>query len=323
MTVRVGFVGCGGMNSAHMRSLARLESAQLVAFSDPDLARAQSKAEEFEGRAYESHEAMLEAEALDAIYVAVPPFAHTTTELMAAEKGCAVFVEKPVATTLEKALEINEGLKKAGVVTQVGYHWRWFDTTEQAAALLPKDQVHMALGYWNGGFPGVAWWRVLAESGGQFVEQTTHIFDLARYLVGEVKQVGAFATLRAMKDTPNMDVPDVGVATLEFESGAIGTVMNTCALTQGHKVGLALVGHDLVVEHNAGQLLVIKPEGREEVTPTVNPVEREDEVFIQAVKTGDTSAIRSSYEDGVKSLAVSLAVNEAWQKGKVVEVPRI
>jgi len=126
-----------------------------------------------------------------------------------------------------------------------------------------------------------------------------------------------------MKDTPNMDVPDVGVATLEFESGAIGTVMNTCALTQGHKVGLALVGHDLVVEHNAGQLLVIKPEGREEVTPTVNPVEREDEVFIQAVKTGDTSAIRSSYEDGVKSLAVSLAVNEAWQKGKVVEVPRI
>ena len=320
MTVRVGFVGCGGMNSAHMRSLARLESVRLVAFCDSDLVRAQAKAEEFGGTAYGSHEAMLEAEELQAVYVAVPPFAHTTAELMAAEKGCAVFVEKPIATTLEKALEINEGLKKAGVITQVGYHWRWYDTTEQAAGLLPKDQVHMALGYWNGGFPGVPWWRVLAESGGQFVEQTTHIFDLARYLVGEVKRVGAFATLHAMKEIPNMDVPDVGVATLEFESGAIGNVMNTCALQQGHKVGLALVGHDLVVEHNAGQLLVIRPEGREEIAPTVNPVVREDEVFINAIKTGEASAIRSSYEDGVRSLAVSLAVNEAWQKGKVVEV---
>jgi len=323
VAIKVGFVGCGGMNSAHMKNLSKLPEAELAAFADVNLERAQAKADEFGGKAYASYEEMLEKEDLQAVYVAVPPFAHTTAELLAVEKGCGLFVEKPVALTLEKALEIKAAIEKAGVVNQVGYHWRLYDTTDKVKELLPKEKVGMALGYWMGGFPGVSWWRVMKESGGQFVEQTTHIFDLARYLVGEIKQVAAFAALRGMKDTPNMDVPDVGVSALEFESGAVGCVMNTCELSHGFKVGLTLISRDLVIEHNNGSVSVSTPEGQEKYEASLSPVEREDEIFINAVKTGDTSQIRSSYADAVKTLAVTLAVNESWQSGKEIAVPEV
>ena len=57
-----------------------------------------------------------------------------------------------------------------------------------------QDQtIGMALGRWMGGMPGVAWWRRQEGSGGQFVEQTTHIVDLLRYCAGEVTEVYAAA----------------------------------------------------------------------------------------------------------------------------------
>ena len=88
-----------------------------------------------------------------------------------------------------------------------------------------------ALGYWMGGMPGVPWWRVRAESGGQHVEQTTHIFDLCRYLVGsDVVAVHGFAGQGSMTDVPNYDVDDMSVVNLKFASGAVANITSACML---------------------------------------------------------------------------------------------
>ena len=80
------------------------------------------------------------------------------------------------------------------------------------------------MGYWMGGFPGVLWWRRMEQSGGQMVEQTTHIFDLARYLCGEVQEVYAVYANRGQKQIPEYNIYDVGTATLRFASGVVGTI---------------------------------------------------------------------------------------------------
>ncbi len=110
MPVRVGFVGCGGMAGGHIENWARMreqgEDVALTAFCDVDAARAERYATRFEGRAYTEFPEMLEREELEAVYVVVPPHAHTGAEIMAAQKGCALFVEKPIANSLATAREI-------------------------------------------------------------------------------------------------------------------------------------------------------------------------------------------------------------------------
>src|SRR5215212_2361871 len=104
MPIRVGFVGCGGMAGGHIENWARMreggEDVALAAFCDVDAARAERYAGRFSGRAYTDFRSMLDKEDLEALYVVVPPHAHTGAELMAAQKGCAIFVEKPVANSL-------------------------------------------------------------------------------------------------------------------------------------------------------------------------------------------------------------------------------
>jgi predicted dehydrogenase len=172
----------------------------------------------------------------------------------------------------------------------------------------------MALGYWMGGMPGVPWWRRLEGSGGQFVEQTTHIVDLARYLCGDVSEVYAAFATRALKDVPDFSVWDVGTVTLKFSSGAVGQISNTCLLNQGYTVGLHIVTPDLILEHS-GALKVLEHGKTETIAAAVNPTEREDRTFLAAVQSGDGSHIRSPYDDAVKTLAVTLAANVSATSG--------
>lgn len=323
-SVRVGFIGCGGIANLHMNNLSRIEDTELVAFCDVDEARAKSAAERFKGNFYTDHREMLEKESLDAVYICIPPHAHTDHEIVAAQAGIAIFVEKPVARTLDKALEVLEAIKKSGVINSVGYHFRYFDGTDLARERLAGKTIGMVMGYWMGGLPGVHWWRRLEMSGGQIVEQTTHIFDLARYLVGDIVRVSAVTALRALKDVPDLNVPDVGVVNVWFASGAIGCIANTCMLRMGYTTGVHVITSDLIAEVSWSGVRFIEPNRTEEVRHQRNGHFHESVVFIEAVKTKNQSLIRSDYEDAAKTLAVTLAALESAEKnGEPVDVPKI
>lgn len=320
MAVKVGFIGVGGISRVHLDYLSKQEDVKIAAVADVALERAKGVGATYGASAYSNFEEMLEKESLDAVYICLPPFAHGKPELMAIERGLALFVEKPIATTLATAKEILDAATKKGIVTSVGYHWRYLDTVERAKQLLDGRTLGMLLGYWMGGLPGVSWWRVMDQSGGQLVEQTTHIVDLARYICGNVKKVFAVYALRTMGDVPNLDVPDVGNVTLEFENGAVGTISNTCMLSFGYTVGLHVVAKDLVCELGGGSLKILEPGHTEEIRARVQPYNHEDRVFIDAVKSGDTSKIRSTYADAFETHKVTMAANESARTGKPVDI---
>lgn len=323
MAVRIGFVGAGGIAGAHMNALEKVENARIVAFADVDAARSERAAARFNAAAYTDYHAMLEREELNALFVCVPPLAHSDAEIIAARSGLAVFVEKPVALTMAKAREIRDALAAAGVVNAVGYHWRAYETTAHVRSLVAERTLGMAMGYWLGGLPGVAWWRRMDGSGGQMVEQTTHIVDLARYYCGEVRSVYAAYALRALGDVENLDVPDVGTMTVQFESGAVGHIANACLLNQAYTVGLNLLFRDLVIEQRSGTIRLQEPHRTTEIRSQVNPMVVEDQAFVNAVETGDSSGIYSTYADAVKTLAVTLAANESARRGEPVQVAEV
>lgn len=323
MAVRIGFVGAGGIAGAHMNSLEKIENAQVVAFADIDEARAQKAAARFRAATYTDYRRMMEIERLDAVYVCVPPFAHTDAELIAASRGIHLFVEKPVALTMGKAREIERAISDGGIIAGVGYHWRAYDTTRRVLQELEDRTVGMVMGYWLGGLPGVPWWRRMDGSGGQMLEQTTHIVDIARVYAGEITRVYAAYALRSMHDVPNLDVPDVGSMTVHFESGAIGHIANSCMLPTGYTVGVNIITRDLVIEQRHGVVRLLGKSDTLEIRSQVNPTVVEDQAFVDAVEQGDPSRVLANYSDAIRTMAVSVAAGVSAERGAPVDVAEI
>ena len=315
---RVGFIGVGGVAGGHLNILNGFEDAELAALCDIDEGRLQARAQEFGvNKTYADYREMLAKEQLDAVYVCVPPFAHGRIEEDVAAAGIALFVEKPVELHMEPAIRKDEAIRNAGILNTVGYCVRYLSTVDDVAETLKGVPIDMALGYYMGGAPG-GWWRQRDKSGGQLVEQTTHIVDTARYLVGDVAAVGgAFAAQTPLDDTA--DIENVSIAQLYFENGAVGAIMSACMLGRGFKTGLDIFAGGYTAEFTYGKTRVHTGGETQEFDPNNNMYASEDRAFIDAVRTGDTSALRVDFTDAVKSLEVSLLAREASERRAVLE----
>lgn len=314
MAIKVGFVGAGGRARGHMKALSEMDDVTLAAICDVNEGTAKEAAEQFGGTVYTEHAAMIEKEDLDAMYVVVPTFAHFDAETMAAEKGVHLFLEKPVAPSMAKANEILEATKKADVITCVGYQLRYFAAVQQARAFVSGRTVGMVVSHRWGGLPGTPWWRVMAQSGGQLVEQTTHQVDMIRYVAGEITEVQAYYALRTLGDVENLDIPDNYAVTFRMENGAIGSLSSSCALREGGgSSGIDFILDDARL-NLTGASVSLSPESAGELPP--GPENGDiDATFIDAVRTGDRSGILSDLEDGIRSLDVTLAANRSAETG--------
>ena len=211
-------------------------------------------------------------------------------------------------------------MREAGVLSCVGYQLRYTGIAQQAKAFLTGRTIGMTAVHRWGGLPGTPWWRVMSQSGGQIVEQTTHQVDLLRYLVGEVAEVHAYYALRTLDDEDDLDIPDVHAINLKFETGAIGSLTSTCTFRNGGGTGLmSFILNDMRAEFGPDGL-VLHPQTAADPGPVQRDLGDIDEVFIDAVRSGDGSAVLSDYEDGVRSLDVTLAANRSAESGRP-EVP--
>jgi predicted dehydrogenase/glycosyltransferase involved in cell wall biosynthesis len=314
---RLGFIGAGGIAHRHFGVLERFEDVEIAAIADVDPARAQDAAARFGARAFGDVEAMLAAVELDALYICVPPFAHGAPERAAIAAGLPFFVEKPVSLDLDTAQEIAGAVAASGLVTAVGYHWRYLDTVDEVRGLLADNPARLMSGYWLDSTPPPVWWWHEDRSGGQMVEQTTHLLDLARYLGGEVTRVYGLAGRTDRADFPDLDVPTVSTASLQFGSGAIANFASTCLLGWNHRVGLHLFGDRLAIELTDHDLMVDVGRGRPVRRAEGDPVWREDRDFIDAVRGGE-NRIRCPYAEAVATQRLALAVGESARTGQAI-----
>ena len=314
---RIGFIGAGGIANRHFGVLEQFEDVSIVAVTDVDLARAEQAAERFGARAFDDADAMLAAVDLDALYICVPPFAHGAPERAALAAGLPFFVEKPVALDLDTAEAIADEVEAAGLVTAVGYHWRYLDTVDEVRGLLAHNPARLMSGYWLDSTPPPQWWWHADQSGGQMVEQTTHLVDLARYLGGPVSRVFGLAGHTERADFPGLDVATVSTASLQFASGAIANFASTCLLGWNHRVGLHLFGDKLAIEVTDHDLMVDVGRGRPVRRAEGDPVWREDRDFIDAVQ-GKPNHIRCPYREALETHRLTLAIGQSARSGEAI-----
>ncbi len=319
--LRVACVGTGFIAGEHLRALSAMADVEIVAVADTQPERAQQVAARYGCRAHGDGLTMLQTEELDAVWLCVPPFAHGPLEAAAIARGLPFFVEKPLAVDLPTAQEIAGRLTGTGLTTAVGYHWRHLELVQRAAELLAETPAQLVTGYWLDKTPRVPWWPQRACSGGQVVEQTTHIYDLARHLAGDVAEVTAAE--RAAPAGPE-DVPLAASSLLRFVSGAVGSISSARVLGGRHRVALHVVADGRVLEISEHgltdhELRVGTGDGAEVLRSRQDPIAAEDREFLD-ILLGKGPRVRVPYEEALRTHALACAADRSAREGTPVRL---
>jgi myo-inositol 2-dehydrogenase/D-chiro-inositol 1-dehydrogenase len=316
MTVRVGLIGAGAVGTRHARTLAGFDDVELVGICDPERSAAEALAGELQVPARDGPESLLRAN-VDAVWLCVPPFAHGELELSVVRAGLPFFVEKPLAGELAVARRVAEAVAAAGLPTATGYHWRHLDTVERARLAVRGRHVRLLDARWWGTTPPAAWWGRHDLSGGQVVEQATHVLDLARLLAGEVTEVIGAA---APSSIEGRDVPDATAAVLRFDSGAVGTVSTSCVLPVPTAAGLDVVADALSVHVTETSLRMRTPEGEQQAEPTVDGRHAVDRAFVDVLCGRPAPPGLVDVAEALHTHHLACAIDRATRTGSVVRV---
>lgn len=199
--LKIGLLGCGGMGLKHADCYAALKDvAQVVAVADLDSEKADKAAEILDAKVYKSATELLDNEKPDIIDVCLPTFLHAEYALIAMEKGCNVFMEKPVCLNMDEAKSLLEMQKKKGVKVQVGHVIRfWNEYVWVKNALVSGKYGKIKSASFRRLSPKPVWgwknWFSNYELSGTVVQDLhIHDADFVRYLMGEPENVNAYAT---------------------------------------------------------------------------------------------------------------------------------
>jgi predicted dehydrogenase len=219
--LKIGFIGAGPVvQSKHWPAIKRLqtvwEPVEVTAFALRTEQQAHKVAQVFGGRWYADYRAMLANEELDGVIVCSSDEAHAEHATACLEKGIPVLVEKPITRSLSDARCMCELADHRGVVLMTVSNKRYSPPYRRAKRMIvegPVSNPAMYIGKFNLGYPYVD----LLESG------TIHVFDITRYLMGDVATVRCVG-LNAYQRNQRKFPVDNAVAQLEFSSGAVGAV---------------------------------------------------------------------------------------------------
>jgi myo-inositol 2-dehydrogenase/D-chiro-inositol 1-dehydrogenase len=318
--VRIAIVGTGGVARRHLGVLASMPTVEMVGHLSADLTRAQAQAAQWGGRAYGDIAEVLDAAQPDAVWLCVTPDRHGPLEHALIEHGVPFFVEKPLSVDLETAETIAEALQRTPLVTAVGYKFRALEQLPRVREMLAETPPRMVLAAWHDAMPPPEWWHHATLSGGQIVEQATHLLDLARVLVGEGRVLSALALRWPRDDAPESDVADVTTAHLRF-GDVPGVLTSTCLLRGRQSIHIQLVCEGRVITVTEPSIVVETGRERQEIPNTTDPFAVEDAAFLEAVTLQDPERVVCSYADALRSHRLACAVRGMSDAGRVGSAP--
>jgi len=229
--LKTGIIGCGKVGDFHARVYASTPGSKFTAVCDANEERAQAFAQRYGVKAYTDVTAMCRAEKLDVVSVCTPHPLHAAPAIAAADCGCNVLIEKPLASSLADCDAILEAERRNNVVIGTMVQRRFYrpclrirkaiDDGKLGKPVLGmvtmlgwRDEAYYQSDPWRGTWDG--------EGGGVLVNQAPHQLDLLLWYMGEVDEVyGVWKNL----NHPYIEVEDTAVAVVKFKNGGIGNIV--------------------------------------------------------------------------------------------------
>jgi predicted dehydrogenase len=326
--LRVAIVGAGWIAEDH-RAVLRKLGHELVAVCDVDRERAE-RLSRGEARIYEDWRELLDAEELDALWVATPPLHHAPPTLAAFERGLPVYLEKPIARTLEDARVIVEAWERTGAVCAVGYQWHATEALEALSEKVAGQEIALLLGVSIGPTAARPWFLDRAGGGGNILERGSHHLDLARAVAGKVVSVQTIASdvVLAQGEGERGNIEDAATLILRFENGAVATIV-VAWTRQGQpgKYELDVVAGEATLHLELDPSFTLTGRAADlevDARMTVHPFERSVARFVEAVRAGAPDTVFCTPRDALETLRAALACERSLlDGGRTVELAEI
>ena len=231
MTVhRIGLIGCGWVAPFHLAGLAKLGSrVQIVWVADPNTERAEVVARQAGVHALSEYRQGLQH--VDTVLVLVPHHLHHPVTLDCLSAGCHVFLEKPIANTLEQADEIIAAAEQTGRTLMVGYLHRYRSSMQFFRQILESEvygRLFMLDGAMDSSLYGYALGWITNKrtlGGGVLFSSSPHMLDVMLWIAGDVQTVHMVGTRGGI----SMEGEDTAACIMKFRNGVIGVTRETWA----------------------------------------------------------------------------------------------
>lgn len=327
----VGIAGAGSLGYHHTRIARDVDGTRLEGFFEPRAKRAREVAEELGVPAMDSLEALLDR--IDALIIATPTSTHAHVALAALQRGIHVFIEKPIAASIEEADEILATAEENGALVQVGHVERFNSALVAAEPYLDQPLF------------------IESHRLSPFTERGTDVAVVLDLMIHDVDLVGSLVghPVRTISATgvpvltPSVDIAN---ARIEFEGGAVANLTaSRVSMDKLRKLRIFQRSGYLSLDLAAGtgeflrlkeQLPALEGTGSAPAaalalkardlwslvdriplsSDDTEPLRREQEAFHEAIRGGRTPVV--SGRDGRDALEVALSI-EARIKSHVAD----
>jgi scyllo-inositol 2-dehydrogenase (NAD+) len=329
--INIGVVGLGRLGRLYARYFTnRLPGARLYAVTDMQPEAVKATVAETGAKGFATYQEMLADPALDAVVVMTPTKAHGEVVIAAAAAKKAIFCEKPLSLEVSEGEAMKAAVAKHGVFFQLGFMRRFdrayaaakkrIDAGEIGTPVIFKSTSKDALP------PPVEYLRP-ASSGGLFIDMGIHDFDLARWYMGEVKDVFSVGNSIAFPEISTVGDVENGLSTMNFVNGGIGTISLSRIGIYGYGIHTEIVGTKGTIQIGYDRETAILVMTKDQIAHDTVPgfYERFEQAYITQLQDFVDNLVKGRpapivADDGILAQKIAIAATKSLHSGKAETV---
>ncbi|QKJ86286.1 Gfo/Idh/MocA family oxidoreductase [Paramixta manurensis] len=332
--IRVGVVGAGFMGAMHARVWQQIYGVEVVGVADPDSARCDALKEWIPGlECYSDFNHMLEQAELDIVSICTKDDFHLAPALAAAKAGTHIFLEKPIAASLEDGEQIIRAVREAGVKLGIGFLLRFDPRYSRAQEIIASGEAgeisHITARRNSPAIEGPA------RYGGSLplpLHVTVHDVDMVLWLLKHTTPVSVYAQT-TNKRLGHLGTEDAVFAIMRFADGTVVNLESSWALPAGSRTLLdakmSILTTEALFEIECGESgLYHASESMNRYIDTQHWPLSQGEIkgdlreelmaFVSDVRNGTTRV--ATGEEANEALRITLAIMESAGSGAIVRV---
>jgi len=326
--MKIMIAGLGSIGRRHLRNLLALGERDLLLYRTQ---RSTLPEDELAGFAVETDLQAALAHRPQAVIISNPTALHLEVAIPAAQAGCCLLIEKPLAESLQGISELQTALRDSRARLLVGYHFRYHPGLQQVKKLLESGDIGRPLSvqaHWGEYLPGWHPWEdyrqgysARADLGGGVVLTLSHPLDYLHWLLGEVAALWAFTSQNSDLELQVEATAEIG---LRFANGTLGSLhLDYNQRPPAHWLEIIATKGTIDWDNRSGEARLYQGERAEwQVYPPPVDFER-NELFLAEMRhflqvaRGEAEPC-CTLQDGVAALRLASAVSASQTRGELI-----
>ena len=333
--VNVGLIGAGRIGRVHAENLAhRIPQVNLAAVADVFMEAAEKVAADYQIPSVSQYpQSIFDDDNIDAVIICSSTDTHAQFITEAAAAGKHIFCEKPIALDLVVIDAALKAVDRSGVKLQLGFNRRFDPNFKQARDMVAAGKigtphiVHVIAR--DPSPPPVEYIKV---SGGIFLDQTIHDFDMARFLIdSEVEEIYAIGGVMVDPAIGEAGDIDTAIVTLRYAGGAIGMIDNSRQAVYGYDQRVEVFGSKgtIIVGNNTPHTAIYSnADGVQSAKPLYFFLERYMDAYLAEMKVFIDCIVQDTLPpvtgiDGRIPVVMGLAAWKSYRENRPVKLSEI